>query len=150
MTAAQSPESVYATALKDAGAAFVDLGGAVVSGDEPATVASSIRESLAAWEQAIDSAELADEALIEQRNALVASSGDFVAGWFAVADQWDRSTGDGILELVQRRAAIAGGAEALGTAVEGALRSAGEEAKVRLEGLQEQIQTGLDEIQSRV
>jgi len=151
-TAAQSPEVAYATALDDAGMAFVDLGAAVASGDEAAAVASSIRDSVAAWEEAIaaaSAAELTDDALADQRDALVASSPDFVAAWSAVADQWERSTGDGVLELVQQRTPITGGAQALGTAVEGALQSAGEEAKAQLEGLEEQIQDGLDEIESQ-
>lgn len=151
-TAAQSPEEVYATALQDAGTAFVDLSAAVVSGDDPGEVASSIRDSVASWEQAIDSAEsaeLTDDGLIDQRDALVASSPDFVAAWSAVADQWERSTGDGVLELVQQRTPIADGAEALGSAVEGALQSAGEQAKDQLERLQEQIETGVEEIDSQ-
>ena len=152
VTSAQSPERAYATALSGAGGAFVDLGAAIASGDDPTTVASSIRESLSTWEQAIaeaDAADLTNEKLAGQRDALVASSGDFTAAWSAVADQWEGGEANGILELVQQRSAIAGGVEALAAAAEGAVEIAGAEAQDVLEGLQEQIDAGLDEIQSQ-
>ncbi len=151
-TVPQSPEDAYATALRDAASAVGDMGSAFVSGDGAETVAESIRSALTRWEAAVEqaaAAELNDASLIEQRDALAASSTDFVDAGTAVADEWSTGAANGVLELVQRRAAIAGGVTALTDAVDGALQAAGDAARQRLEGVRDQLDAALEEIQSQ-
>jgi hypothetical protein len=149
---APTAADAYDTALRDASGALADLGGAVVSGDPSQQVQQSITSALADWQAAINGAQavdLADPTLADQRDALVSASPAFVSAWTAVADEWATSQGNGLLELVQQRAPIAAGAKALSEAVDGAIAAAGDEARGRLEDLRSEINSALEEIQSR-
>jgi hypothetical protein len=151
VTAPLPAEEAYADALRDASSAVSDLAAAVVSGDDPATVAASITAALAEWEDAVaraGAAGLADASLAGQRDALVASSPAFVGAWTAVAEEWATSGTNGLLELVQRRSDIADATRALAAAVDGALAVAGEEARSALEGVRAEITSALERIAS--
>lgn len=148
-TAAQAPNEVYAEALRDAATATAGLAGVIASGDDPEDAAASIRDRLADWQDAIsaaDAAELTEMTLVEQRDALVAASPAYVEAWTAVADEWETGTANGILELVQQRSPISDGTSALATAVQGALENAGAAAADELRGVQQEIESALDEV----
>jgi hypothetical protein len=149
--AAQTPDEAYAAALRDAAGTVAGLAGSVTSGDEPAMVASSIRDGVADWQSAIaaaQAADLTDATLVEQRDALVAASPAYVDAWTAVADEWDGGTANGLLELVQQRSAISDGTSTLATAVEGVLQQAGSEARAELQGVEAEIEDALDQVRS--
>lgn len=151
VTTAPTSEEAYAEGLRDAAGALTDLGGAVVSGDEPQAVQDAIASALDEWQDAIDragAADLDDPTLVGQRDDLEAASPDFVSAWTAVGDQWATGRANGLLELAQQRAPIVGGAQALAGAIDGALSTAGEEAQSRLEGLRDEVTSALEQIQS--
>ena len=147
-TTTVSAEQTYAEGLTDAAQAVGSLGTAVVSGSGGEQTAEDIRSALDDWESAIGSIDGLDlpASLQDDRDRLVEDSRAFVDAWNEVADQYESSTTNGLLELVQMRSPILEGIDALQAAITGALEEGGDALQSELDSAQDQVTDALSEI----
>ncbi len=149
-TTTTSAEEAYANGLTNAAKALGSFGTAVSSGSSGEQTADDIRSAIGEWESAIGSITDLDlpASLQGQRDTLVADSRAFVDAWNAVADSYDSSATNGVLELVQMRSPILQGVDSLQAAITGALQAAGSAAQSELESAQNELTDALSEITS--
>lgn len=149
-TSLSGSEQAYAEGLANAAQAVASLGQAVASGSSGEQTADDIRSATRDWESAIGSIDGLDlpAGLQGQRDQLVEDSRVFVDGWNEVANEYDSSATNGLLELVQMRAPILAGITSLQSAIRGGLEEAGSAAQTELESARDQLRDALSEITS--
>lgn len=149
-TSASSPEQAYAEGLANAARAIVSLGQALTTGSSGEQTATDIRSAIQDWESAIGSIDELDlEASLQgDRDQLVEDSRAFIDAWNEVADEYDTSTANGLLEIVQMRSPILEGITSLQSAIGGALDEAGSAAQDALASAEDQLRDALSEITS--
>lgn len=147
-TSTSSPEQAYAEGLANAARAVVSLGQAVTSGSSGEQTAADIRSATQDWESAISSIDVLDlQARLQgERDQLVEDSRAFVDAWNEVANEYDSSTTNGLLEIVQMRSPILEGITSLQSAIAGALEEAGSATQDVLASAEDQLRDALSQI----